>query len=178
MSELLHMLTQQISTYSLGDYASIIGLVVTLFGFGLTLRNVSISRKAAQSAEAVALNVQADLQKTNTIAEFAQALAVMEEIKRLHRVQAFDHLPDRYSSLRKSLITIRSENPILSSEDQQAVQRAITYFAGLEREIDGSIGKEKKNFDIAKTNSAVSKQIDNLQEVLVRIKQLLGSSNE
>jgi len=94
----------------------------------------------------------------------------MDEIKRLHRQKEWVLLPDRYNSLRKSLISIRCENPILSESDQKEIQAAITQFSGLEKLIDRHLSSDDKSkIDIPRINGIVSKQIDRIQELLVKL---------
>ena len=173
----LEDLYKTIDSYMLGDFASILGLIITLLGFSATLFAVFRSKAAAERAAAAVETVRRDLRKSETVADFASALASMEEIKRLHRQKSLSLLPDRYSSLRKSLISIRSSNPILTAYDQKIIQSSIAQFSSLERTIDEQLlSKEPDDLNMSKINGIVSKQIDSIQEVLIRLRTEIGEN--
>ena len=147
-----------------------------MVGFAITIATVIKSRKSADAATEAANRVRSDLRKFKTVADFASALAVMEEIKRLHRANAVELLPDRYASLRKSLIGSRTSNPLLAEADQIVIQAAISQFAALERQIDRELSARTTGLNFPKMNSAVSLQIDSLQDLLVRIRATIGDA--
>jgi hypothetical protein len=74
------------------------------------------SKKAAELAQEEVRSVKQALARSSTIADFSAAVTTMNEIKRLHRVEAWTILPDRYAALRSTLISIRSMNPDLKAE--------------------------------------------------------------
>jgi len=84
MEELL----EQISQRHLGDAASIIGLLIALIGFSFTLFGVWRSKKAAEMAQEEVRSVKQAIARSSTIADFSAAVTTMNEIKRLHRVEA------------------------------------------------------------------------------------------
>ncbi len=102
-----------IDKYSIGNIASILSLLIGVVGFTFTLRNVWKSMKAAEKAEKAVENVQKEIRKMDTISEFSAAIATMEEIKRHQRESTWNILPERYSSLRKTLNAIRSVSDYL-----------------------------------------------------------------
>lgn len=164
-----------LETYHLGDFASIAGLIVTIIGFFITIINVIKSKNAATLAEETVRSVRSDLRLYQTVNGFSSALVTMDEIKRLHRQKEWILLPERYNNLRKSLISIRCENPVLSENDQKEIQAAITQFSGLEKLIDEHLSSDKTaSIDIPKINSRVSKQIDRIQELLIKLNNKVG----
>ncbi len=165
-----------IDAFHLGDVASIMGLFVTIIGFIITIFNVIKSKNSSKVAEETVSKVRQDLRLYQTVNGFSDALATMDEIKRLHRQTEWKLLPDRYNSLRKSLISIRCENPILSDNDQKEIQSAISQFSALETLIDKHLLADNNTpIDIPKINKQVSKQIDRIQEILVRLNSNIGS---
>ncbi|WP_133510490.1 hypothetical protein [Candidatus Thiosymbion oneisti] len=155
-----------------GDWASAIGLIVTLIGFGLTLVGVWRSKSAAEKAKQAVIDVQRDIRKIDTVAELSAAISAMNEIKALQRKAAWEILPDRYSTLRKALITVRSANVAALAEDQQIrLQQTITLSSNMEQDLKPYIhGPNPKPKVVARWNATVSDHIDHLQEMLVRIK--------
>jgi len=159
---------------TVGAWASVIGVVVSIVGFIATLVNVKRSKNAAQQAKTVADKVRVDMLRANTVGEFASALAEMEEIKTLHRQNLWALLPQHYSALRKALILIRGSNPDLSDEQRTVLQSAIQYLASIERKVDETISGAGQPPNVPKLNAIVSKQIDRLHEVLVEIRNKIG----
>ncbi|WP_438868397.1 hypothetical protein [Pseudomonas sp. L1(2025)] len=160
-------------TYRLADYASLLGLLASIVGFGITIRTVLTSRAASALAMAAVENMRADLRRGDTVADFATALAIMEEIKRLHRSHSLAYLPDRYSHLRKFLVSIRSSNPLLTDIERQDIQGAIAQFVMLEKYIEKAIDTGEKILP-SKMNRLVSKHEDIIQGLLIRVKGQIG----
>jgi hypothetical protein len=164
-----------IATYRINEYSDFLGLIVTVVGFALTLWNVWKSRSIATQALLVANKVRDDLRKVEIVAEFSTAVAAMEEIKRLHRKGEIDALPERYSALRRSLITMRDATILLSNEDQTLLQGAISQFAGFERKIEKALVSDSTaKIDFAKMNRVVSTLVDEIHAVVVRMKTAIG----
>lgn len=153
----------------IGDYAGLIGLVISVVGFFFTIKASLNSKEAAKQASAAVESMRDDLRKGDTVADFSSALAVMDEIKRMHRSPNLHLLPDRYSQLKRFLISIRSSNPLLSDADQRSIQSAIVQFSSLERLVETAL-EENGAVSAARMNSLVSKQSETIQELLVRIK--------
>ena len=164
-----------LAQYHVNEYAGIVGLFATVSGFALTLWKVSRTRNAAEAASQAAEHVRRDLRKVETVAEFSSAIAVMEEIKRLHRKGEMDHLPERYSSLRRSLIALRASNPLLNHDDQSLLQQAIAQFAAFERQIEKALAlPDGAKVDFVRLNRIVSSTIDELYAVLTRVRGAIG----
>src|SRR5438552_2494956 len=100
------LVTAWISENKLGDVASIMGVVISIVGFWITVRGVRKSKSAAESARQAAEMTRDNIRLLETIVDFSAAIAALEEIKRLHRELPSDLLLERYSSLRKLLVTV------------------------------------------------------------------------
>jgi hypothetical protein len=68
------------SEYTAGDWLSVLSLLITLIGFAITIFNVVRSRTAAEEAERAVANVREDILRIDMVAEFAAAIAAMDEI--------------------------------------------------------------------------------------------------
>jgi len=159
--------------YRIGDYAGLIGLVISLIGFYFTIKTALNSKAASEQATAAVESMRGDMRKSETVADFATALAIMEEIKRMHRSDNLSFLPDRYANLKKFLVSIRTSNSLLTAEDQVVMQSAIAKFSSMERLIEASI-RNSKPIEHAKMNGQMSKHYDLIQTLLVRIKNEIG----
>lgn len=110
-----------------GDLANVAGLFISIVGFIATIIAVLSSKSAAQRAEAAAKEVKKAIVRSDTIMELAAVITIMEEIKRLHRVNAWPILPDRYSSVKQLLISIRASSPNIPTEHREALLSAVQH---------------------------------------------------
>lgn len=161
--------------YRIGDYAGLIGLLISLVGFCFTIKAVLNSKAASEQATAAVESMRGDMRRSETVSDFATALAVMEEIKRMHRSDNLIFLPDRYASLKKFLVSIRTSNPLLTEKDQIVIQSAIAKFSSMETVIEASI-RNAKPIEHAKMNGQMSKHYDSIQALLVKIKSEIGGA--
>src|SRR5436190_15719755 len=115
---------QWLTDYHVGDLASIAGVAISVVGFAVTLWNVSRSKSAAERAEAAANEARLLVRSYETVADFSAAIAIMEEIKRLHRTGQLEMLLDRYAALRKVLIGVRKLSPSVNELMENQIQNA------------------------------------------------------
>ena len=101
-----------------------------------------------------------------TVAEFASAIAIMEEVKRLHRTGEVDMLLDRYAALRKVLIAVRKLAPSIDDSMGTKIQNAIVTLVAMEDivEVSRSGGTAP---DFVRLNRLLSRDIDELHGVSV-----------
>jgi hypothetical protein len=157
-----------------GDLASVVGVVISIVGFVITIINVAKSKRAAQRAEEAAIDVRESIFRSDTLLELSAALTMMEEIKRLHRANAWNILPDRYSSLKRHLVSIRTSNPKLPDEHQAALQGAIQHFGDMEKRVEKTLSAKASSPNIATLNEIVSTQVDKVNEILAAFRQEIG----
>ena len=149
-----------------GSIASVLALGLSVIGFSFTIWSVIRSKRAAEAAREASIAVRSSLARTDIVAECSTAIAILEEIKRLHRIPAWQPLPDRYSALKRSLILIRTANPKLSDDHQTKIQKAVSHLTALEDVIENVIAKGAEAPDVPRLNKIVSKQVEALAEIL------------
>jgi hypothetical protein len=157
-----------------GDIASILGLLIALVGFAITIWNVRASRAAALRAEEAANHARRAIRFFDLVTEISAAIAAMEEIRRLHRDGAWRILPDRYSGLRRSLVTIRGSSTDLTADQRTRIQAAITYLANLEKRVEISLERDQPPDLVANWNERVSRHIMELHSLLLELKEKAG----
>ncbi len=159
-----------------GNIASILGVIISLIGFFLTIQNVLKSKTAAQAAEEAVQRVREDIQRINAVTELSEAISTMGEIKRLHREKAWNTLPDRYSDLRAALVNIRTVSQDLSTQHKSHLQNAIVHFSEMEKQVETALTRKKQeSLNVPKFNEIVSKQMDNLREIFAQIQSDIGA---
>jgi hypothetical protein len=75
----------------------------------------------------------------NAIQGLNDAMRALEDIRRLHRLQAWPVLPDRYTSLRRELIAIRGRTPNFTVSQRTAIQAAISQLSIIERRVENTM---------------------------------------
>ena len=158
-----------------GDIASVAGVVISIVGFIATIIAVFLSKSAAQRAEAAAREVKAEIARSDAIMELSAVITTMEEIKRLHRVNAWAILPDRYSSVKRLLISIRASSPNIPNEHRESLLAAVQHFSTMEKKVERFLaGSMETTPNQAKLNEVVSLQLDRVNDTLAAIKQQIG----
>jgi len=133
-----------------GDLASVVGLAIVIWA-SLTAKN------AAEQARDAARQVKERIATLDTLADVSAALAIMEEIKRLQRVQAWQIALDRYSTLRRHLIRVAQMNPGLTDVQRKELAASIDQFRTIEIKVERSITAGVKGLNLANVNGVVSR---------------------
>ena len=149
-----------------------IDLLLGIVGFGLTFWGIWRSKTAAEIAEKAAERARDAIIRTDTIALISAAVTAMDEIKRLHRVPAWQILPDRYSQLRKLLISVRGANANLQPDYASVLQGAIQQFSTMEDEVERALTSNRAPPNQARLNRIVSTQGDNLLHVFSSVRHV------
>ena len=164
-----------VARYRLNEYSDVLGLLITVLGFLVTIWQVVKSRRISTKALEIANQVREELARFDMAGEISVAITVMEEIKRSHRRGEVDHLPDKYSHLRRSIISLRSNGVPLSEADQKVLQDAVSQLAASERYIERHLASaDASKLDVPRMNSIMSAQIDGLYGLFVRLRGRIG----
>lgn len=135
-----------------GDLASLIGLAITiLFAFQ--------AKGAAEQARDAARQARDRIAHLDMLEELAAAVTILEEIKRLQRLSAWEVVLERYSAVRRHVI--RAENKASHLDDRKlaALGRAVEQFRIIEAEIEASfLPLTGEELNIARLNRIVSMQ--------------------
>jgi hypothetical protein len=135
---------------------------------------VKRSKSAAERAEAAADGARRAMRAYQTLSDFSAAIAIMEEIRRLHRLGQIDPLLDRYGALRKALIGVRELSPTLTGNMQTQIQNAIATLATIENRAE-SARAEGNSHDFVELNRQLSRDIDRLHEILIDMMSATGT---
>lgn len=153
-----------------GDLASLAGVVIAIVGFLVTLWNVRRSKSAAERAESAASEARSAIRSYQTVSDLSAAIAIMEEIRRLHRIGQIDLILDRYGTLRKALVGVRQLAPALSEVMDTEIQAAITMLAAME-DVFERASAEGSSPDFPALNRLLSGHIDRPHAVLLEVTQ-------
>jgi hypothetical protein len=166
-----------IVSYNLGDYASVLGVLISILGFGVTVYKVWRSNATALQVKLAVQNLQRDLQRMDVISKMAEASRRLSEIKRLQRENFWSGLPVLYEDLRAKLIDVR-DNAELTDEQTEILRGVIYQTSIMETSIESALKHESSTkLDSVKYNQVLSKKIDELQAVFNQIRNQIGSGS-
>jgi hypothetical protein len=148
------------------------GDVASLAGLALTIWAVFKTKKAAEQARDAAQQVKDRIASLDTLADVSAAITIMDEIKRLQRLGAWQIVLDRYSILRRHLIRVEQLNPALGEIQRRQIARAIGQFRIIETKVEEAMSApENGPADAVAFNRIVSAQIDAIERIMTAIKQ-------
>jgi hypothetical protein len=173
------MFNNLLESVTLGNILSLAANILALIGIALTYREARKSKTAAQQANDAVRKARDDIRKGNTLAQIAEALTIMEEIKREQRAKVWDLLPERYSTLCGKLSFIQGANLQLTKNNKTILTGAITQFRFTEKQIDtalfsGRHGDTEVPLDVARLNEHLSEQSDKVGRILIEIQTSIG----
>ncbi len=158
-----------IAIHRVGDLASVIGVVISVVGFIVTILGVFKSKSAAERAAKAADDTRDSIRLLDTVVDFSAAISILEEIKRMHRQRSWSLLPDRYASIRKLLISLRSSGETLTDAQSAIIQNALVNLRAIENQVERSL-ENADGLKPAKFNALISDDVDNLLTVLNELK--------
>lgn len=148
------------------------GDVASVVGFAITIYTLLRTKRAAEAAREAAVQVRDRLTGVNTATDFATVLAIIEEIKRLHRVRAWEICLDRYAAVRRLLVSVQESSRNIRDEQRGVLAGAIEQFRIMERSVERARSKSAQDdLDIARLNKAASKILDDLNGVMISIRE-------
>lgn len=152
-----------------GNVSSVVGLVISVLGFGLTIWAVLRAKGAAEQAADAADQAKIKIQKLGTVANFSSAIAAMEDIMRLHRQKDWAGALDRQFELRRILVELKDGGGGLTLDQQTVILGSIEQFKGIERAIEKhtAAATEPKT---ERLNEVVRNQIVKLHGISITLK--------
>lgn len=159
-----------VATNRIGDVASITGVVISVFGFIITMYGVTRSKEAALRAEEAAKSARDSIRLFDVVVDFTNAIGILDEIKRSHRHRQWEGLPDRYSTIRKILINLRSLSTELTDSQLSTIQGALSNLTALEKQVEKALATASAP-STPRINALLSDDIDRLYQVLTELKK-------
>lgn len=96
------------------------------------------------------------------------AIKAFEIIRKLHRAQSWDALPELYTTLKLELIAIKVRTPNMSETHKTQLQNAIQQISNMEKQVEATIGGGSTP-EVGRMNNLVSRQMDRLGQVIVEL---------
>ena len=158
-----------------GDFASILGVIISLVGFAVTIAGLARSKSAAQKTAAAVTDLRQKLALQNVALDLATLISDIEEIKLLHRYGAWDAMPMRYSAVRKKLFSVKSGTSVLTKPQKSSIQNALQQFKSIAELVERFSAEKLNPPDVSSLNKLVTEQSDKLMTVLVGLQKEIGA---
>jgi hypothetical protein len=170
-----------VDAYRLGDLASLVGLVVALVGFAITIRAARRARYAAEVAADAAQQARDQIQAQQSTTSLAGIVSRVEALKALHRnahsEAQWRDMPERYSALRADLRQVRVRYPSLADDQRVIIQRSIETLAALEDWVERAVELGQKPANVARMNGRLARRSDELIDLLHLLQRRLEAGN-
>jgi len=107
----MNWITEYVKHHTLAETSSVLGLAVTTLCLLITVVMLALTKRSADAARAAATAAQIGMLKNQAIARCSEAIAIVTEIRHLVQAEYWHILPDRYSTLERSLVSLREMEP-------------------------------------------------------------------
>lgn len=168
---------QFIDTYYVAQWASISGLLISFFGFAVTIVNVMRSRDAATRAEEAAERAIRAITGIEIVDGLADAIRLLEEIQRLNRLGEWTLVLDRHTAFRRIVADLKANEAIRKYKNvsrlQAAFQHSSTMSSGIELFLEGNATAQSVN--VPQMNKVLSSQAEHLGALMVEIRTAVGA---
>lgn len=154
--------------YGPGDAASIVGLLVALVGFGVTIWKVRRAQSSADQAAAAARTTADRLRFVETVVDLSALVSDLETLKLRHRLGDWRRCLDGYADLRRKLVQVRAAGHPLDESDTEAVQGLIQLLYSVEKRVKRALEKENTPLP-SELNALLSIRIDAMVAILARL---------
>lgn len=158
----------------LSEYLSLIGILLTLFGFAFSIWMSFKAKGAAEAAQSAAEQAKSVVKKLDLVSEVATVLQLLEELKRLHRSASVDVVPDRYSSLKIKVLSIRESGVISCPEQLKTLQDVISRLNSMEKALDKNSELLSDPKGLSSANGSLSKCTEAMVSFNEKIKSTIS----
>ena len=153
-----------------GAISSFAGVIIASIGFSITIYNVIRSKRAANQAAKAANEALQSVRYVDTVHNLSKAISIAEEMKTLNRDKEWKILLHRLSMFRNTLIEIKGAVTNLTDDHKSCIQDGIAHSRTLSHSIEVALSKNKEPRNIPRMNKILSRQTDELVNVLVELR--------
>ncbi|WP_222288198.1 hypothetical protein [Rhizobium leguminosarum] len=160
--------TQQLS---LSDWLGLLGIILSLVGFGVSLVQIRKTKNAAESARDAATLATESVRKLDSVISFATVSKALSEMKDTLIKEDYELLAGLFDKARKALIDARENHPGLTDDQRRSIQKALSFLKSLEidvRTLDNATLKQQ-HAKFVKTLLEIS---DNVTTILIKTRSM------
>jgi len=164
---------KQFLTEHWGDTASVAGLVVSLVGFVIAIRQASRARTAAQRAEIAANQIRSTIYGFDLLQNLTALTQILSEIVTLHQHGAWQAVAERYVTARRLVVATRAAKFQFSVREKELMTSLLQQLAEMEEKVDGVIMKGNKPPEASRYNKRIRGHQDGITQMTVRVRTIL-----
>jgi hypothetical protein len=166
----------EIVEYLYDNWVGLSGLIATVVGLGIAIRQVIGARRAAEAAEGAASAAQRATIETRdaihgvlTVSDLRRVIGYVQQIKSFHRDQQWDICLNMYQVLRSSLTDIRSRLPEPAAQYRLVLREAIDQVNAIENTLDVAVRSGSEFAASEDFNSILNEVQAKLEEMVSRV---------
>jgi hypothetical protein len=152
------------------DVFSVLGFLLALIGFGITIIGVRKAKKAAVSANEAAQEAKERIQKQSTFANASAAISVMDSLVGLIRSKQWENTLDRHTVARRLLVELKDGGGGLSEKQQIEIQSTVEQLKIIENQIEKHLSGNKTEPKVHLAVGVIKDQIDKIHSISVELK--------
>ena len=149
--------------YLYDNLVGVAGLIATVIGLGIAIRQIGRARKAAKAAEGAASAARRASDETRsaihgvlTISDLQRVIGYVQQIKSLHRDQKWETCLHVYQVLRSSLADIRARLPEPAAQYRLTLRESIDQMRSIEDTVNAAVLAGDEPAGVEKFNSALN----------------------
>ncbi|MFZ5705867.1 MAG: hypothetical protein ACOY5R_11450 [Pseudomonadota bacterium] len=146
-------------------WLGIIGFIVSLLGFAVTIYQLQKTRSAADAAKDEARRIEGILQRYEVASEATRASAALGTAKNYVRNGLWPSAADSYEIVRDGLLALRSEAVDLTDDHRKKIDEACAFIKELCAKIERDVQRGRQSTDVAKVVAVMSEHSILLSEI-------------
>ena len=156
--------------HGINDRSVVLGLGMSLMGFGITIWQIRQTKTVAQAAKMAAEEAKNELIKKVAITDLSKAVREITHVKRYFKNNTWEKMADSCEYVVGIITSVKMENQSLEPKEIELLRKAGNIFSTLETELNEAISQERTP-DIARLMQRAKEPAISLQELLERIKR-------
>ena len=124
-----------------GSFVGVLGVIISIGGFAIAIRQASRARTSAQAAEIASKQTREAIVRAMTVIDLERSIALIQRVKELHRDRRWDATIEHYQTLRVMLGDIRDRYPALTSALFTESRNPLAEISSIEDSVDRAIAE-------------------------------------
>jgi exonuclease VII small subunit len=153
-----------------GSWASAIGVIVSLVGFGWAVREARGARSASQAAQKAAKEAAEHIVRHLQAVDLERAIGLIQRIKLLHDTDRWQAAMEQYQSLRMMLSDIIARCP----ENQTEFREKLAIARTIVRDLENFVGERINQPIVGHDRSRLNQTLNDIQSDLEELASSMG----
>jgi hypothetical protein len=158
---------------NVGDAVGVLGLIITIVGFILTIINIKRTKKIAVEARNAADKAVGAVNLYNELSDISSAISGMEEIIRKIHDGNFESIINNIMDVKKRLVSIKSSGNNINEDQRKLIQKTLSGLSNFSEQITNA-KRNKEEVKVEGVNKKMMNHMDVLVNILVTMKSVQG----